>query len=153
MVILLAYDVWCYGTENSFLKFNNNMLKKKHFGYIIFSLAIIYLYVFIIPSDNKTNCSNKKEFLAYVFKGVVIRKYLDKEQHSYPMIDIINFIDNKKFQINLVEESSNIFEKVLVDDTIMKNKGSDILKFIRNDSSFSLRAYFNCDSIKNSNIH
>ena len=75
--------------------------------------------------------------------GIVIKKYIDSNQHSFPIIEWENklkLIDT----LNLVRDTSNLFSVIKPFDTIKKELNSIIIKIKRKDTAFERAIDFGC---------
>jgi len=122
-------------------------LTKTHKAIIFFGLFLTAVY-FCVPSINYTNCLYGENFRQIEFEGIVIRKYLDKANHSTPIAELMTFKDSIE-RISLFGDHSGIFKRIRDGDSLKKNKGtSEILKRINDKYVRFGYADFNCDSIK-----
>ena len=103
---------------------------------------------FCVPSINYTNCLYGEDFRQIEFEGVVIRKYLDKSNHSTPIAELKNSKDTIE-EIHFFGDHSGLFDKITDGDSLKKSKGTnEILKKINNEYVRFGYADFNCDSVK-----
>ena len=122
-------------------------LTKTHKGLIFFGLFFTAVY-FCVPSINYTNCLYGENFRQSEFEGVVVRKYLDKSNHSVPVAELRNYKDSIK-RISLFGDYSGLFERINNGDSLKNNRGTmEILK--RTNNKFTRFGYadFNCDSVE-----
>jgi len=98
---------------------------------IFIALFIAYLY-FILPSGKEVGERLNNNFLKSQFEGVIINKFIDKNEHSYPIIIIKTFENDSIIKINLVRESTNIFDSLIISDSIYKYKNKSFLIRKRN---------------------
>jgi hypothetical protein len=110
-------------------------------------LILLFLVNFIVASINGTSgnkeCYYQQKYLDLKFDGIVKDKGLDRENHNYPFIDIIssqNMIDH----IFLLEKKSELWDKVEVNDSIIKEKESLDFNVVRDNLKFILKPTFNC---------
>lgn len=69
-------------------------MKKRYKDLLIFAILFISLFYFI-PSSNDQPCSVQKSFTELSFYGIVESKFVDRSQHSSPIIEIRNFENNR----------------------------------------------------------
>jgi hypothetical protein len=122
-------------------------LTKTHKGIIFFGLFLTAVY-FCVPSINYTNCLYGEDFRQSEFEGVIVRKYLDKLNHSTPVAELRNYKDSIE-RISLFGDYSALFERVNSGDSLKKNPGTmEILKKVNNKFTRFGYADFNCDSVE-----
>lgn len=63
------------------------LILKKYKYFIVIGIFLLLLYIGI-PSINYTNCLSSQKFQILTIDGVVVKKYLDKSQHSTPIVEI-----------------------------------------------------------------
>lgn len=116
---------------------------------IVVIIVLIIMHHYLVPSTNEYNCIRDIRFKSLDINGVVIDKYYDETNHSYPTIDI-KTLDNVSIQkINLFGEESNLFYLLQISDTIRKDKFRDIVMRKRNGTYTKLvKVDFDCkDSV------
>ena len=77
------------------------------------------MYHNLVPSEEENNCRLDKRFKNLVFNGVIINKYYDKTEHSYPTLDLKALTNDSIQKINLIGEKSNLFNMLQISDTII----------------------------------
>ena len=116
-------------------------------GIIFFGLFFTAVY-FNVPSINYTNCLYGEDFRQSEFDGVIIRKYLDRENHSTPVAELRNYKDSIE-RISLSGDHSGLFDRVNSGDSLKKNRGTmEILKKVNNEFIRFGYANFSCDSVE-----
>lgn len=130
------------------MDFEHKLFMRKKFRYLFFILIFLFTAYTLSPSDNANNCHSKQVFIGEDFDGVVVDKFLDKSQHSVPVIVIENFgdsVDRKK--IDLFNEKSGLYDKLNKNDRIRKLKNSRDILINERGSFIRLGvADFDCDS-------
>jgi len=122
-------------------------LTKVNKAIIFFGLVFTAVY-FCVPSVNYTNCLSGEHFRQIAFEGVVLRKYLDKSDHSTPIAELKNY-KNSIEKIYLFGDHSGLFDRIAAGDSLKKNKGTiEILKMVNGDYVNFGYVDFNCDSVK-----
>ncbi len=74
--------------------------------------------------------------------GVVVKKYIDKTQHSYPIIEIKEGSGINK--LNLELELSALFDKIEIDDVISKKANNDSIVIFRQNKTFVMGFNYGC---------
>jgi len=121
------------------------MSKLKYFLIVILFFLAIYT---IVPSTNYTNCLASQRFEKLTFHGVVVNKFLDKSQHSTPIVEIRNF-RGRRDSVYLFGDQSGLFNKIEVYDTLKKESGSnEVLTRFGSEYMQLGVADFKCDLIK-----
>ncbi|PZX46321.1 hypothetical protein [Algoriphagus chordae] len=79
------------------------------------------------------------------FNGMLKEKYIDRSNHNKATLIIS---DNKmEYQITLVNEKNNIFEKLEIGDSINKSKGSLQIIAIRDKEEFVYQMDYGCRNL------
>lgn len=78
-------------------------MRKAYLGFVIVVLFFFSVWLFL-PSEKDVINNFTKEFLELDFNGIVINKFKDESQHSYPIVTIRSLTDstvrNIRTQIN-----------------------------------------------------
>jgi hypothetical protein len=88
---------------------------------VVLFLLTVYAAV---PSVNYTNCGNNQRFQALTFDGVVVNKYLDRSQHSTPIVEIENF-EGRVDSVYLFGDHLGLYDRIQITDTLKKESGSN----------------------------
>lgn len=119
-----------------------NKIKTSFFLAIIIIL-ITWLIITLISRNE--NCQGNDFFKNSSFYGVVTRKYIDSEQHSIPVIEILDLDNKKTIKVDFFLDISHSYEKIHVSDSIMKKKGNmDIYLLNNGKSNFLTKVDFSC---------
>ncbi len=122
-------------------------LLRKYKYLVIVALFLLVVYA-IVPSVNYTNCLSNQKFQKLAFDGVVVDKYLDKSQHSTPIVEIRNF-EGRIDSVYLFGDHSGLYDRIQISDTLKKESGSsEILTKTSNEYVRFGVADFKCDSAK-----
>jgi hypothetical protein len=92
---------------------------------ITFGLAFLSSAIFLfssLPSLNDSACNAYKEFRSQEYKVVIVDKYIDKKEHSYPTLICKDLKANRIVNHNLVHDVSGFFKFVSIGDTLIKQK-------------------------------
>lgn len=104
-----------------------------------FMILIIGVMFFIVQILNQPSCleSYIKEKEIH-FNGIITKKFIDKKNHNYPMIQILN--KGTSLDYNLIHDLSGVFDFVIEGDTIVKKKGTNtiVVKGVFKDTLFVL---------------
>lgn len=98
-------------------------MKKLFRNLVILCLFFIAIYLFI-PSLKQGECNKYHEFLKIEFKGILVKKNIDRKEHSYPIISIKNFRKDSIINVNLSLDTTDFFDVINVGDTLLKTKNS-----------------------------
>jgi len=121
---------------------------KPAFRYLIFILIFAYIAYTSSPTDNANRCHSQRVFSDAGFDGVLIDKFLDKSQHSIPVILIKKTDKDSVEKIGLFNEISGLFNNLSINDTIRKVKQSNtILVKVKGKYTYFGTADFKCDTI------
>jgi hypothetical protein len=119
-------------------------LTKTQQAVMFFGLFFIAVY-FCVPSDNCLNCIARERFRQEEFEGVVIKKYLDRSDHSTPIAELRNTRDSIE-KIYLF--GSGLFDGINTGDSLKKSKGTIEVLIKINSKYHVCLTDFNCDSVK-----
>ena len=90
------------------------------FGLVFLSSAIFLFSS--LPSLNDGACKAFKKFRSQEYKLVIVDKYIDKKEHSFPILVCKDLKDNRILNQNLVHDISGFFSFVSIGDTLIKQK-------------------------------
>ncbi|MFB6318673.1 hypothetical protein [Saccharicrinis sp. FJH54] len=115
---------------------------------ISFTLAVLTLLYFFFTLDEfkRKNCEHVyNAFLESEITGVVIKKYIDYKNHSFPVIDIKS--NGSVYSFSLPMDRSGFYEFIFKGDTINKDKYDNkiIVKNPEMDTCFIIKNF--CDSL------
>ena len=108
---------------------------------VLFSMSIvviffIYIY-FFAPTVQEGLCLDYRDFKEMEINGVVVQKFRNPNEHSYPTLMIKNFDSDSIQSLNLIGDTTNTYDKLKVFDTIFKKKG-EILLYLKEHNSYTL---------------
>ena len=113
---------------------------KSTFGYIIFIILVIIIIIY-------SNYSNRNYCIKYLkeleFNGILTKKYIDKKQHNYPMIELYS-LRNPRQQINLDLDQSGMFNYVETGDSLIKISGELKVLIYRGTKDTTYYLYNRC---------
>ena len=96
---------------------------KLKWRFLVFLLMCISI-CFFIPKKGEEECERQSAFNALSFRGVVKKKYIDKAQHSTPIIIIESLEFKEDDTLDLFGNRTDLFNVMQVKDTIVKYKGN-----------------------------
>lgn len=112
--------------------------KKKRKNYLLLGVSEIFLdLVFIttaillflsLPSFNDNSCRAFADFKNQEYKAVIVDKYYDKKEHSYPTLIYKDQNGNKIINQNLILDNSGLFDYVRIGDTLTKKKNEEYIQ-------------------------
>ncbi|MDB5199283.1 MAG: hypothetical protein JWO92_1246 [Chitinophagaceae bacterium] len=109
------------------------MLKKIYYTFLPIAVLIFFIIRFVIPQLSKdSRCITHNEFLRINLNGVVLKKYIDSSEHSFPIIEIKNFNSSSIEKLNLNLDTSGIYNKINIQDTLNKEVGKDEIFLVKN---------------------
>ena len=118
-------------------------MKENILGIIIVLLFFLLLYL-TLPSDEEVRENNRINFINLSFRGVVYDKFIDKSEHSFPIVIIKSIEDTIVYKINFARESNSMFDSLNTLDTVYKNRGENVIYSKRNNAYIKIGpAYFN----------
>ena len=109
------------------------MKKFKILLYIIFFGVMLSPGIKEIIKSFNAECNAFKAFLQLSYQGVIVKKYIDRDEHDYHTIEIKSFNNIQNEKLILDYDKSGFYKMINVNDTIYKKTGSDTI-FIDNNS-------------------
>jgi hypothetical protein len=97
---------------------------RKYFRSVLIVAIIIAAFIVLTPSENYTTCYNNSYFLKTKFSGLVVRKFVDKSQHSTPTVEVKDVTNNAIKSVSFFGDYSGLYHKIEVGDTVVKNPES-----------------------------
>jgi len=124
------------------------LIRKVYYIILPVVLFLFFIIRFLIPELSKdSRCIIYKEFLKIGLDGVVLKKYIDSSQHSFPTVEIKNLNDFKIEILNLNLDTSGIYNKINLNDTLSKETGKDEVFVIKGKEKVLLsRIDFGCSN-------
>jgi hypothetical protein len=122
-----------------------NIIKKIWNILTIIGLIVIVIWFIKQPSDHQICRNYYRKAKNYSYNGIVIKKYIDTENHSHKTIKLLRSGDT--LTRIFTEDISGFYEYVQIGDNISKKEGSYDIKLFtgREDTIFTLD--YGCDSI------
>jgi len=112
--------------------------------YIGFPFGILFFY-FGVGYINKQCEEYVKNTIKYeIHKGIVIDKYIDKENHSYNTVVYLSVEDSSAKKIIYPNDKSGLIDYIEVGDSIVKNSNSYSFDIYRNSHKKSILLDFAC---------
>lgn len=99
---------------------------------------------YFLPSLYDGECNWDKRFKEIELNGIVEKKYLDTNQHSYPMMEIRQLGVDTLVLINLIGDTTSSYYKIEIGDTIVKAKGNNLFRLRKNGNEFIISVDFGC---------
>ena len=94
---------------------------KKIYKYIIFLIFFFSWVYYMISQGRQVTCDLYKQHKIASFEGIVVEKFIDEKEHSFPFIYISNYKDNHLEKLNLFYDT-NAYKVIRLKDTIVKIK-------------------------------
>jgi CYTH domain-containing protein len=94
----------------------------------------------------KSKCNAFKDFLITPYRGIVINKYINSEQHSAQTVEIKNFTNNNKDILILDFDITNFYNKININDTIFKEVGKDSVFILNKKGAQAFILDFGCNN-------
>lgn len=122
---------------------DNNIPIEKKAGYIIVGFCIsplifMIIYSLFLPSHCET-------FIKDEFRGIVIKKYIDKPNHNNETI-VIRKNGQEKLTNFVNYYVHDFYSNVNVNDSLIKKSGQVFISIKRHDSTFVYKMNYNCDN-------
>jgi hypothetical protein len=108
-------------------------------------IAFIFLVAGIIKKDNEKVCDTYKDFKKSTFNYLVVNKYIDSTQHSYPTLILKDKNGNQFKDIDLVSDNSSLFDLLSVGDSINKERQTDLVRIKNGKIDTTVKVDLGCD--------
>jgi len=122
------------------------MKKRIIFKILLIVVFFVWFIIQIIPQFSiNTRCVVYDDFLKLSLDGIVISKYIDSSNHSFPTIEIKNFklANTEKLLLDL--DTSNLYNRLSIGDTVLKSKNDDtVFRLESNKQYFISKVNFGC---------
>ncbi len=117
--------------------------RKVLIGLIVTTLSMWWA----IHSSNQFNykCHDYNEFKKTSINGIVIDKYRDGSNHSYPIVLIRNFFKHDTIELNLASDTTKLFSNLDKYDVVYKPYGDSVLQITRQNKTFKIMIDFGCE--------
>lgn len=142
-------------TKNLFNLASSTVDKTTRIKYLIIgfseiSLVITFLVFGILlflsfPSLNDSACNRSKDFKGYKYDYLIVNKYLDSTQHSYPTLILQDAKGNKFESQDLIMDNSGLFDFLSIGDSIKKQKGTVLVNVKNSTTDTTFEADFGCN--------
>jgi hypothetical protein len=142
-------------TKNLFKLVKSTVDKNLKLKYLIIGLSEIFLLISFLffgirlflsfPSLNDSACNSFKTFKNYKYDYLILNKYLDSTQHSYPTLVMQDAKGNKFESQDLIMDNSGLFDFLITGDSITKKQGSDLVRVKNSKIDTTFQADFGCD--------
>jgi len=94
---------------------------KRAYKNIIFLVLCFSFIYYLIHRSNQVNCSLYKGYKKSSFEGIVIKKFIDVNEHSFPFVYVRNYKSNQLEKLNLFYDNS-AYAAIHLKDSIIKLK-------------------------------
>ncbi len=109
----------------------------KNYLKILFTIIALVLVIILVnlfgPDYNEIKNQAYKSLQFDVYRGIVVEKYLDRDNHNYPSIRIMNEQGIQTVRLQL--DKSGLYEFIEKNDSIVKEYGSYEVKVYRNNKT------------------
>ena len=89
------------------------------------------IYKIISELRINTECVLYDDFVKLKISGIVSKKYIDSLEHNYPTLELKDFSGRASNKITLQLETSDLFNKIKISDTMFKERNTDSVFVIR----------------------
>ena len=129
-------------------KYKNGITRKLHFliylFIIVFPVIVIGLFIFSQPSDNYMRCVIVERFKEQHYNGVIVDKYIDKENHANETLIVENG-NNKSTIIDFIYLPREDFNIIQIGDSIFKESGDEFILMKRDSIHHKFYLEVDCD--------
>lgn len=117
-------------------------LKPKKISIVLGILTII-VFTILAKERSKDDCLDIKEkYLNIEYKGIVVRKFEDKENHAIPTLIIREKNQEKIF--STFRDFGGLYAYAQIADSIIKEKGTLEVRIVRDKNDTTINMDFNC---------
>lgn len=122
------------------------MNKRRIIQIVLTIVFFVWFFIQIIPQFSiNTRCVVYDDFLKLSLNGIIISKYIDSSNHSFPTIEIKNFKSTNTEKLLLDLDTSNLYNQLHIGDTVLKPKNGDtIFRLESNKLHFISKVNFGC---------
>lgn len=110
-------------------------------AYIVFTFLVFSSF----PSFIESACNSFKDFKSYKYDYLVIDKYVDSTEHSYPTLILQDAKGNKIKNQDLRMDYSGLFNLIRIGDSLKKENGDSIVNVINGGLDTMIESNFGCD--------
>jgi hypothetical protein len=134
-----------YGAKNFNILSYTKQTKRVLFSISLCAIFFIVMY-FFGPSLEKGRCYDYNIFKDKEIDGIVVNKFRNPNEHSYPTLMIKNFNSDSLQSLILSSDTTDTYNALNISDTILKRKGEDQL-FLKQNGIYKFlnRIDFGCD--------
>ena len=122
------------------------MKKRRIIQILLIIVFFVWFIIKIIPQFSiNTRCVVYEDFLKLSLNGIVISKYIDSSNHSFPTIEIKNFKSTNTEKLLLDLDTSNVYNRLNIGDTVFKSKNSDTIFRVESKKQYFIsKVNFGC---------
>lgn len=119
-------------------------MKRTIIGILLVTI-LFFLIVCLLPTLKDSECIWNNELKKIKLNGVVTKKYIDSTNHSFPFLEIKQFVSDTVIKVGLVGDTSNAYNIISVGDTIAKTKGSNLILLQNSQGKTVVKIDFGCN--------
>jgi len=125
------------------------MIKLKHLKFVVLGAILLYLLIKGTIDSSHSACDVLELFRDYKFNGLIINKYIDKDEHSTETVIIKNFNETIPDTLTLLDwDKTGLYYKINKNDTIIKQRGSNSVYLKNGTAKFNYILDFGCHNKK-----
>ena len=125
------------------------MIKFKHLKLGIVGAFLLYFIIKGTIESSHAACDVLGLFRDYKFDGLIINKYIDSAEHSTKTVVIKNFNSPIPDTLILLDwDTTGFYYKININDTIIKDIGSNSVSLRNGMGKFNYILDFGCDKKK-----
>lgn len=125
------------------------MLKGKQIRWCILGIVFLFFIFKVIIDSWNSRCDVLEEFKSYKFNGMIVNKYIDSTDHSTKTVIIKNFSTSILDTFTLLDwDTSGFYYKIKINDTLIKDRGSDMISLKNRTGIVNYILDFGCDKKK-----
>jgi hypothetical protein len=110
-----------------------------------FIISFIFLISSVVKTVSNAPCDRFNEFKDYKYDYLILNKYLDTTQHSYPTLILQDATGNKFVNQDLILDRSELFDFLTIGDSIKKQQGTVLVNIINSKTDTTFEVDFGCD--------
>ena len=116
---------------------------------ILSRIGILIAFIFVVAGsikrDNERVCESYKDFKKSTFNYLVVNKYIDSSQHSYPTLILQDKAGNQYKDYDLNFDNSAVYDLLSVGDSINKGIQTDLVRIKNSKIDTTVKVDFGCN--------
>jgi hypothetical protein len=112
---------------------------------ILSFIGLLIGTIFFIFTGISNTCSAYRDFKNYEYNYIVVNKYIDSTQHSYPTLILRDSLGNQFSSTDLNFDRSGLFDILSIGDSIEKKTGTGLVTVSNSKLDTTIMVDFGCN--------